>query len=374
MTKVFLREKKLKHGKRGLYLDFYPPIVNEATGKETRRDHLSLYVYEKPKNDTERDHNKETRILAESVRSKRQLDLQAGVFGFVYERNKRKDFLDYFRSLTEAKRRASSKSNYETWVSVLKYLKQFSGGQLTFGQVTESLCRDFKSYLLGKCGLSNNTAAQYFDKFKASVREAADAGLLPANHPAKRVKSIKAEDVQREFLTFEELLRLSRTPFGYENLRRAALLSALTGLRYSDIAKLTWKEIHRDGDECYIRFRQKKTGSAETLPISTEAAELLGETFDGDELVFRELQYWQCGYLKEWTDAAGIDKRVTFHCFRHTFATLQLTFGTDIYTVSKMLGHKNLQTTQIYARVIDQKKREAATRISLKGPTDANGA
>jgi site-specific recombinase XerD len=77
------------------------------------------------------------------------------------------------------------------------------------------------------------------------------------------------------------------------------------------------------------------------------------------------LEYWQCAFLPGWTKNAGISRKITFHSFRHTFATLQITLGTDIYTVSKLLGHKNLQTTQIYAKIIDEKKREAVNKISL---------
>ncbi len=100
MIKVFLREKKLMHGKRGLYLDFYPPITHPETLKETRREHLRLNIFEKPKTETEKEHNKETKMLAENIRAQRQLEFQAGVYGFVTVRNKQKDFIAYFRLST----------------------------------------------------------------------------------------------------------------------------------------------------------------------------------------------------------------------------------------------------------------------------------
>lgn len=365
MIKVFLREKKLKHSKRGLYLDFYPPITHPETGKQTRREHLRLYVYEPPKNDAEKSHNKETQILAENIRAQRQIEFQAGIYGFVAVRNKQKDFIAYFKKIVE-KKREGSKSNYENWLSVKKYLESFAGENVTFGGVTENFCKDFKDFLLNQKSISNNTAAAYFDKFKAAVRQATDEKLFSEN-PAQRVKSIKLQDTQREFLTLEELQTLAATPFDYEDLRRAALFAALTGLRFSDIQKLTWREVqHSEHQGAYLRFTQKKTQGAETLPISDEAAELLGERHGDGEKVFPDLAYWQTSFIPIWTAMAGINRKITFHCFRHTYATLQLTFGTDIYTVSKLLGHKNLQTTQIYARVIDQKKREAANKITLK--------
>lgn len=365
MIKVFLREKKLLHGKKGLYLDFYPPIMHPETNKQTRREHLRLYVYEKPKTELEREHNKETRMLGDNIRSQRQLEFQSDVYGFVGVRNKKKDFLAYFKKIAESKFQ-DSKSNYENWLSVLKYLKEFTNDVCKFGDINEKFCQDFKDFLLSQNRISQNTASSYFDKFKASLRHAFDERLF-AENPARRIKSIKQTETQREFLTLEELQRLAEIPFQYEDLRRAALFAALTGMRYSDIEKLIWSEIQHSKEQgFYIRFRQKKTKGAETLPISDDAVELLGERDEPDEKVFKDLQYWQCSYIDDWTTKAGIRRKITFHSFRHTYATLQLTLGTDIYTVSKLLGHKNLQTTQIYAKVIDEKKREAANKIRLK--------
>ena len=117
----------------------------------------------------------------------------------------------------------------------------------------------------------------------------------------------------------------------------------------------------------YIRFTQKKTKGVETLPISEQARKLLGEEESQDTLIFKGLHYsaWSNLKLQQWMMKAGITKTITFHCARHTYATLQLTLGTDIYTVSKLLGHKELRTTQIYDKVIDDKKREAANKINL---------
>ena len=103
------------------------------------------------------------------------------------------------------------------------------------------------------------------------------------------------------------------------------------------------------------------------MPISEQASNLPGESKDPKAEVFLGVKYSAYHYkrLFQWIGAAGITKDITFHCFRHTFATLQLSKGTDIYTVSKMLGHRELKTTQIYAKIIDQTKREAVNRIKL---------
>jgi integrase len=193
--------------------------------------------------------------------------------------------------------------------------------------------------------------------------------------PIKRAKrklvyfSEREEFMQtrREFLTVEELNTLAATPCEQDTMKRAALFSALTGLRHCDIQKMRWKEIQIDGDQARLNFTQQKTKGVEYMPISLQALELCGEPRKPEQLVFEDLPdpSWISRPLKKWLETAGITKKITFHCFRHTFATLQLTNSTDIYTVSKMLGHTNVKTTQIYAKVVDEKKEKAAHAIKL---------
>ncbi len=275
MIKVFLREKKLLHGKKSLYLDFYPPIVNQDTQKPTRREHLRLNIYEKPKTQEERDHNKETKMLGESIRATRQLELQSGAYGFIAAQNKRKDFIAYFKAICESKKQ-KTKSTYGFWQAIHIHLKSFAGESVKFGDISEKFCRDFKDHLRYKADLSQNTAAIYFSIFKTVVKQAFERKLLSDN-PAKRVRSIEAEETQREFLTLDELQKLAKTPFDPPVFKNAALFSALTGLRFSDIRKLTWGEIQQSKEQgFYIRFRQQKTKNIETHSVSSEAVELLG--------------------------------------------------------------------------------------------------
>jgi len=370
--KVTLREKKISSGRKSLYLDFYPPITHPDTGQPTRREFLGLYVVERPKSEPEKQQNKDTRSLAESIRAKRQIELQAGIYGFTHQAKRRTDFLAYFRSLTEA--RKASENNYENWVSAYNYLEKFTKGYCLIGDIDEKFCADFRDFLLSsasmrsnKSKLAQNTAMSYFDKFKAALKQAF-ADKLIADNPAKRVKAIKQAETQKEYLTIEELQALANTECDMPELKRAALFSSLTGLRWSDVEKLVWSEVqHSETNGHFIRFTQKKTKGTETLPISEQAYQILGERGEPIEKIFKGLKYsaWINLKLAQWVMKAGITKRITFHCFRHTFATLQLTMGTDIYTVSKMLGHRELKTTQIYAQIIDKMKVEAANKIKL---------
>ncbi|MBA3766827.1 MAG: site-specific integrase [Acidobacteria bacterium] len=371
--KVSLREKKISGGRKSLYLDYYPPVIRPDIARPSRREFLGLYVFERPKTDSEKQQNKETKTLAESIRAKRQIEVQAGIYGFHSRANRQKDFLAYFRDLAEV--RKASQSNYENWMSAYNYLEKFTGGHCAFGDVDEKFCSDFKDFLLispslrsNKANLSQNTALSYFQKFKAALKQAFEDKLL-ADNPARRVKGIKQAETHREFLTLEELQALAKTDCNISDLKQAALFSALTGLRWSDINKLTWSDVqHSETGGYFIRFTQKKTKGAETLPISDQAYNLLGERGEPNQRVFKDLKYsaWYNLKLSQWAMKAGITKHITFHCFRHTFATLQLTLGTDIYTVSKMLGHRELKTTQVYAKIVDKLKVEAANKIKLE--------
>jgi integrase len=369
---VKLREKKLQDGRLSLYLDFYPPVFIPETGKETRREFLKIYLFEKPENSYQKEHNRICRAKAESICSERSLQFINKSFDFTDRLSAKMDFLAYFEN--KVKRRASSKGNYDNWYGTYKYLQLYTNGKCKFGDVDEKFCEGFKQFLQNVKSIKSNTVnlAQnsqysYFNKFRAAVKEAFEERLFPIN-PAIRVKGIPQEETQREYLTLEELKALYETNCETPILKRAAIFSALTGLRWSDLIKSTWKEIqYTEKDGYFIRFTQQKTKAIETLYIPDQAFEQLGERGGVEEKIFRGLKYsaYTNVQLARWVLSAGITKKITFHCFRHTYATLQLTMGTDIYTVSKLLGHRHLKTTEVYARVIDKKKIDAANRIKL---------
>lgn len=177
---------------------------------------------------------------------------------------------------------------------------------------------------------------------------------------------IEPEDVKKEYLTLDEVKQLAATPCDIPVLKAASLFACMTGLRISDILKLQWEDFEIAPDQGYcLRIRTQKTQTEATLPISNEAYELCGTPGTGK--VFKGLQRSMTQHpLKKWIKKAGINKHISFHCFRHSYAVIQISLGTDIYTVSKMLTHKNVSTTQIYADLINTKKRETANKISLK--------
>ena len=375
--KVKLREKKISGNRQSLYLDFYPAIPHPETGEPTRREFLGLYLFDKAKNPIDKQGNKETLQLAEQIRQKRENYLNKPEIYTGYEKEQLKikeqgeqNFVTYFKKLAD-KRKAS---NHDNWVSAYNYLEIFTKGNLKFADLNEKFCIEFKEYLLttksnksNKVTLSQNSAVSYFNKLKATLKQAYKDGYLPSDLNGK-IQPIKQAETQRNFLTIEELNSLVKTECNNPLLKRAALFSALTGLRFSDIKNLVWGEMeYIEGNGYFIQFKQQKTKGVEMMPISEQAYSLLGERKEPTNKVFEGLTYsaYENKHLSQWIGAAGITKDITFHCFRHTFATLQLSKGTDIYTVSKMLGHRELKTTQIYAKIVDESKRKAADKIKL---------
>ncbi len=381
-TRVTLRQKSISKGRKSLYLDFYPPIPHPETGEPTRREFLGLYIFEKPKKPIDKQHNTDTLKIAESIRQKRENYINKPEIYSQYEKEQlrlielgQQNFVDYFRTLAN-KRKAS---NHGNWISALNYLEAFTSGKLKFANLNEKILEEFKDYLLttksnrsSKTTLSQNSAVSYFNKIKAALKQAFKDGILQTDLNAK-VDPIKALETRREYLTLNELNRLANTTCNNPLLKRMALFSALTGLRFSDIQKMIWRELEYIENKGYfLNFSQKKTKGVEYLPISEQAYSFTKGTenpkdMPQDKPVFEGLKYsaYNNKHLFQWIGAAGITKDITFHSFRHTFATLQLFYGTDIYTISKMLGHKNLKTTQIYAKIVDESKREASERIKL---------
>lgn len=407
--KVKLRLKSISGNRHSLYLDFYPPILHPLTNNKTRREFLNLFLYNEieveeqkyldemgneqkrfvnvltrkggPKkiklNPIDKKHNLETYKLAEQIRQKWDNQVNKPEIYTGYEKAQLKikerenaSFLEYFQQLMDQRK----SSNHDNWVSAYNYLKAFTGGKLRFADVDEKFCNDFKYYLCttdsnrsSKVKLSQNSTFSYFNKFKATLKQAYKDGYL--SHDINvRIDRIKEAETQRNFLTLEELNNLIKKECKNPLLKNAALFSALTGLRFGDIAKLVWAEVEYIQDNGYfIQFKQQKTNGVEMMPISDQAYSLLGQRKEAAHKVFDGLTYsaYSNKHLANWIGLAGITKNITFHCFRHTFATLQLSKGTDIYTVSKMLGHRDLRTTQVYAKIIDQTKRDASNKIRL---------
>ena len=404
-TKVTVRLRKAEFRKEWyIYLESYPVMIKGKKNPQRIREYLTRSVTTvefdkkrpakttqnsisyKPKRDDngiivcKSENDRETMFYADSVRKLRQREYDNielyNELDQIQAKQKEKsqeNFVKYFEALIKIRHKNNSESIKINWERAIDFLISYEGSEIPFSKIDIKFCENFKTFLLNaprggnKNGkLSQNSASTYFSVFKAALKQAFIDGYFTTAIAAK-IKGIPSEESRREYLTLDELNTLVETPCENDVLKRAALFSALTGLRHSDIQKLKWNEISLDNNQPRINFTQKKTKGVEYMPISQQALEICGEPKSPNDLVFENLTNpaWINRPLKTWVAKAGINKNITFHCFRHTFATLQLSSGTDIYTVSKMLGHTNVKTTQVYAKVIDEKKNKAAEAIQL---------
>jgi integrase len=370
--KVHLRQRKQSaSGSISLFLEIYKGTTTNSDGKiKNIRDYeyLNLYLIDNPKTPIDKQHNKDTLQLAESIKAKRELEIKNGLYGFSSEFKQGTNFIDYFKEQME--KRKQSMGNYGNWDSALKHLIKFAGTKISFRDVDHNFCENFRDYLKYKAKkssgqpLSSLSVASYFNKFRACLKEAVKKKIILSN-PAIDVSSPRIIENKREYLTFDELKAIVKADCRYDVLKRAFIFSCLTGLRWSDVQNLKWSELQNTGSGWKITFHQQKTKGLQYLDISEQARGYLGEMGSPNDRVFTGLKYssFMNLELSKWMMRAGITKNITFHCARHTFAVLQLTLGTEIFTLSKLLGHSELKTTQVYAKIIDEKKREAVNKI-----------
>ena len=371
--KISLKKKKLVSGRFSLYLEYYNGYSIDDNGKTVHDrsfDFLQLYLHQNPINATEKNENKENFRLAEKILTLKKAELIKGTFNIENNNKGKALLLDYYKKLQED--RYESKGNYDNWEAAYKHLERFSPPNIAIKDIDENFVKRYKKYLNteaktnGDTPLSQNTKYTYFNKLRAVLREAYAEGYLNVD-VVKSVKGFSQGESKREYLTHSELQALSETTCKHPVLKKAFIFSCLTGLRWSDINKLKWSEVREEEAYYRIIFRQKKTEGLEYLYISEQARELLGDAGSINDKVFKGLKYgahFNAEILK-WCMRAGISKHITFHSARHTNAVLLLENGADIYTVSKRLGHKEIRTTQIYAKIIDVKMKEAANSIPV---------
>jgi integrase len=401
--KVSLRQKKISKGRKSLYLDFYPPIPHPETSEPTRRQFLSFYIFEPIKfsrrknskgeviekpiysddtsiHQSHLQHNEDTLKKAESIRTKKDKALNEN--SDLSELEKRlieKDkaerelgeqcFIKYFTKLAN-KRKAS---NHDNWVSALKYLDTFADGSIKFGDLNLKFLEDFKEYLLeaksnrsNKTTLSQNTAASYFNKVKAALKQAYKDGNLQHDLNSK-IDCIDTIDIIKDTLTLEELNTIVKTDFSNTLCKKIAMFSALTGLPFIEMENLIWGNI--DSSETFgirIKMIRQKTKKAYYVNIGDQAYSLLGDRKEYNEKVFEGLkdkdryQDFQLLLAK-----AGIQKQMTFHDLRHTYGVIQIDYETDLYTLQGNMGHSSPRQTMKYGKISDRKKREAANNVKL---------
>lgn len=373
MKKVHLRKRLSKsESKEYLYLEIYYGYARNDDGgikANRKRQKLDYWLHVNPRTPEQRTHNKETIRKAEIARAELEKDVLNKKYGYVSDLKGRINFIEYFRDIILDREGKGNKGN---WESSYKHLVGFAGEAVAMDAIDEEFCEGFKRYLTKEARtksdthLSSGSIASYYTKLRAALNQAVDEGYLMKS-PARNISTPKIIEHEREYLTEVEVRKLFVTECRYDVLKRAFLFSCLTGLRWSDIQNLEWSQVQQEGDKWKIIFHQQKTKGLQYHYIGGDAVKLLGNLEDKSGRVFIGLKYsaYMNVALAQWVLKAGITKHITFHCARHTYATMLLTKSVDLYTVSKLLGHNEVKTTQIYAKIIDQKKIDAVDTLNI---------
>lgn len=361
---IRLRTKELANGSKSLYLDIY------RNGKRTY-EYLKMYLI--PETDRNaRQQNETTMAAANAIKSKRIIELTSGEAGIM--NHKDKVYLLDWMQLYKEEQKKRGKKNIGQIKSVTGILKEYAGERFTLNQIDLTFCHGYIDYMLtnyrpkGK-PISASTRNTYYQIFNGALNAAVRAKRIlknPFNEMEKSEKPKMPESV-RSYMTIEEVRSLIATPMQNKGVKSAYLFSCFCGLRISDIIGLQWKDVFIDNGQYRLAVAMQKTKEPIYLPLSNEALKWMPErggkssednVFDLPSANTIRMQ------LKPWAKAAGISKRFSYHTSRHTFATMMLTLGADLYTVSKLLGHADVKMTQVYAKIINKKKDEAVNLVN----------
>jgi integrase/recombinase XerD len=354
---VKLRKVKNADGSTSLMLDIW------HNGKRQREflTHLKLF---KAINKIDRDGNQERLKLAEQIRNKREQQLQADEYEITPDFKKGIDFLKYFESYLSKYNKKDKRVIVSCYHKFETFMKEEQIKELTTKKVNELVITDFKEYL--ENSLNGESPSNYFKKFKKVLRNGVKekvftsdvAALLASKDKTLSVK--RNEGIQKDILTFDEIQVMAKTQAGNDDVKRAFLFCCLTGLRFCDVKVITWKNIQNG----VLKFTQQKTGIKVSINLNQSALSLLGKKGLQSETIFNLPSHNGCSkVLRTWTKRAEIDKHITWHCARHSFATGIIFFGSDVKTASTLLGHSSLTYTDRYVREVEKLKENAVERL-----------
>lgn len=358
---IKLRTKPLKDGRKSFYLDIYLNGV---------RSYEFLSIYISPK-DTKLD-KKEKKTLAESIRAKRELEANNDDYGFVSSSKKKADFIQYFLKFINTYQGSGLRKFKASLRKFDNYLK-FSKGKpipsksderkwetLTIRRLDKKICQGYCDYLKNESGLSGETPFDYFKRFQRVINKAIEEELILRN-PAKGIKISKENNqLKKEVLSIEELQALASSYCGNEQVKRVFLFACFTGLGMAEIRKLTWERIQNDK----IKLYREKNGRQIINTLHPVALKMLGERGKTNESIFiLPSDVAIAKNIRNWTKQAGLDKKITFYCARHTFATQLLINGANLKTVADCMGHSSTQHTVKYLNYVNELKDEAINNL-----------
>lgn len=367
----------LPDGRESLYLEYYMGY-NKADGvvKVNRhKEQLKLYLYTNPRTPIERTQNKETLELVKKIRFERSQQLLESGEGYRLKRQRQVDFINYFQTYIDNYTKKDvvmlkiALQRFKDFLSdTPEYTKYLNG--IKPDQLSRDMMLDFTEYLQTRS--KGEGAKSLYQRFKKVINYAIDHDVMVKN-PCKGV-TIKIDEnvLTKDVLSQDEITTLMATHYNFESptIRRAFIFSLYSGLRYCDVKALTFGNV--DFSNRLLMFEQHKTkghsaNSGVVIPLNDGLLALIGQPQEGegkDTLIFPLPSHEACNLaLKRWVTRAGINKHITWHCARHSFATNILSNGANIKTVSSLMGHSSLKYTEKYTRAVDKLKADAINTL-----------
>lgn len=377
--KIELRHRKYKSGNESLYLEFY-----EGKGKRT---YESLNLFLIPERTAEdRRVNESTLKVAQKIKSERVLGIDRKEDdGKIEKKIPAKclsDWMDSYHLLLQNDKAISVAHchHMKTTINIVKcYLAYIHRPRLLLSKIDKSFVKNFLIYIkdVYRCKsrkdsrhLSEKTMYLVQNDFNTILNHAVKEGMMKKNpyFELKTKDKIHKTASEREFLTIDELNALADVYTGSLITKQTFMFCCFTGLRHSDMATLKWRDIKKtDNGEVIFLPSMQKTKRFVSVPLGEQAKRWMPERGIDEELVFPKAPAI-CNAdraLKYMAKRAGINKVISFHCSRHTFATMNITAGADLYTTSKLLGHTNIHTTEIYADVTMKTKIDATNLLNM---------
>lgn len=373
-----LMAQSLSDGRDSLYLEYYFgfKMVESKTGNlykkaDRRQERLNLFLWQSPRNPLERQQNKEALETAKKIRFERGQQLLEQGKGYRLKKDNDINFLDwmwaYYESYNKGDKRHIKRA-HDVFIDFLKETPEYKklASRIKPDQLTKQLIEDFTEYLQHR--FKGEGPHTLFARFKKIIAAAVEADVIRKNPCAGVIIKFDSNKLGKDVLSMEEIKQLISCHYQGEsvNIRRAFIFCLYAGLRWCDVKDLSFQNV--DYSNQLLRFEQAKvkghsSASGVIIPLNEALLNLIGQpTVEGNrnELIFPLPSHTMClKALRRWVARAGIDKHITWHCARHSFAVNILNNGANIKTVASLLGHSGLKHTEKYTRAVDSLKQAA---------------
>lgn len=338
-----------------------------------RKENLNLYLIDKPRTPIERQQNKETLELATKIRAEREQEFKESMLGYRLKKDRTINLLDYFQSYIDS----YTKKDLRMVQIALSHFKDFLKEQYPLYEcsikpelITKDMMMQFVDYLQSRS--VGEGAKSIYQRFKKVIRYAIEHDVILKDPCKEVICKVDDQMLRKDVLSLEEIQSLINCHYENENpmVRRAFIFCLYCSLRFCDVKDLTYKNVDYSNE--LLKFEQNKTkghssASGVVIPLNDGLLSIIGEPpADGnkDVLIFNLASYESCcKSVKRWVKRARIDKHISWHCARHSFAVNILNNGTNIKTVASLLGYSGLKHTEKYTRAVDKLKEEAINSL-----------